>query len=519
MLTIPTLLLVLGAAAVAAVSAALTVSSWWWTAAAPLLLLLLTALHDVLQRRHSLLRNYPVLGHLRFALEALRPEIQQYFIERNFDGRPFGRDTRSLVYERAKGTDAEEPFGSERDLYEAGSEYLTPSMAPRPLSAGTPRVRVGGPDCTQPYDMALLNISAMSFGSLSANAILALNTGAQQGGFAHDTGEGGLSDHHLRPGGDLVWEIGTGYFGCRTDDGGFDEREFARKAAHPHVKAVSLKISQGAKPGVGGVLPGAKVNAEIARVRGVPQGRTVVSPPYHRVYTTPRELVRFLARMRELADGKPVGFKLCVGSRREFLAVCRAALTGLRDRIRVGAAGKVATGGDLVKRLLQGADYTNAARAMMFAVGCIQAQRCHTNTCPVGVAIQSERRARALGVGDKAQRVRRYQEATVRSAREIMAAMGIEDPRALRPHMLLQRVDPHTVRSYAELHEWLSPGQLLASPPESWAADWAAADPDRFTPEPLPHRRSTWHAPSPGSSSTHSRNWASGTSSASSGTR
>ncbi|MFE5677043.1 FMN-binding glutamate synthase family protein [Streptomyces erythrochromogenes] len=528
MLTIPTLLLVLGAAAAAAVSAALTVSSWWWTAAAPLLLLLLTALHDVLQRRHSLLRNYPVIGHLRFALEALRPEIQQYFIERNFDGRPFDRDTRSLVYERAKGTDAEEPFGSERDLYEAGSEYLTPSMAPRPLSAGTPRVRVGGPDCTQPYDMALLNISAMSFGSLSANAILALNTGAQQGGFAHDTGEGGLSDHHLRPGGDLVWEIGTGYFGCRTDDGGFDEREFARKAAHPHVKAVSLKISQGAKPGVGGVLPGAKVNAEIARVRGVPQGRTVVSPPYHRVYSTPRELVRFLARMRELADGKPVGFKLCVGSRREFLAVCRAALeedtapdfivvdgaeggtgaaplefadtvglplgeglmtvhnalvgTGLRDRIRVGAAGKVATGGDLVKRLLQGADYTNAARAMMFAVGCIQAQRCHTNTCPVGVATQSERRARALDVGDKAQRVRRYQEATVRSAREIMAAMGIEDPRALRPHMLLQRVDPHTVRSYAELHEWLSPGQLLASPPESWAADWAAADPDRFTP-------------------------------------
>lgn len=513
-------------AAVASV-AALLASPWWWAATAPLLLLVLTALHDLLQRRHSVLRNYPVLGHLRFALEALRPEIQQYFIERDFDGRPFDRDTRSIVYERAKGTEAEEPFGTELDLYRPGSEYLTPSMAPLPVRADPPRVRIGGPDCTQPYDMALLNVSAMSFGSLSANAVLALNTGAQLGGFAHDTGEGGLSEYHLSPGGDLVWEIGTGYFGCRTHDGGFDERQFAEKAAHPQVKCVSLKISQGAKPGIGGVLPGAKVTAEIAKVRGVPQGETVTSPPYHRVYSTPRELVRFLARMRELAGGKPVGFKLCVGSRREFLAVCKAMLeedttpdfivvdgaeggtgaaplefadsvglplgdglmtvhnalvgAGLRDRVRIGAAGKVATGSDLVKRLLQGADYTNAARAMMFAIGCIQAQRCHTNTCPVGVATQDERRARAVDVGGKSQRVRRYQEATVKSALQIMASMGVREPRGLRPHMLLHRVDPHTVRSYAELHAWLAPGQLLASPPEGWAGDWKAADPDRFS--------------------------------------
>lgn len=517
----------LAVAASGAAAAALLCSPGWWAVAAPLFLLAVTAGHDLVQRRHSVLRNYPLLGHLRFGLEALRPELQQYFIERNFDGRPFDRDVRSIVYERAKGTDAEEPFGTELDLYQSGSEYLAPSMAPRPVSEDPPRVRIGGPACTRPYDMALLNVSAMSFGSLSANAVLALNTGAHAGGFAHDTGEGGLSAYHLRPGGDLVWEIGTGYFGCRTQDGGFDERQFAEKASHPQVKCVSLKISQGAKPGIGGVLPGAKVNAEIARVRGVPQGETVISPPYHRVYSTPRELVCFLARLRELADGKPVGFKLCVGSRRQFLAVCKAMLdedltpdfivvdgaeggtgaaplefadnvglplseglmtvhnalvgTALRDRIRIGASGKVATGSDIVKRLIQGADYTNAARAMMFAVGCIQAQRCHTNTCPVGVATQDARRARALDVGDKARRVRRYQEATVKSALQIMASMGVDDPAGLRPHMLLHRVDPHTVRSYAELHTWLTPGQLLASPPESWADDWTTAEPDRFT--------------------------------------
>ncbi|MFI5864055.1 FMN-binding glutamate synthase family protein [Streptomyces sp. NPDC051546] len=518
----------LGALAAGALAAVFLVSPWWSAAAVPLLLLALLAAHDLVQRRHAVLRNYPLLGHLRFALEALRPEIQQYFIERDFDGRPFDRATRSIVYERAKGTDAEEPFGTELDLYRAGSEYLVPSMAPRPVGEDPPRVRIGGPDCTRPYDMALLNVSAMSFGSLSANALLALNTGAHLGGFAHDTGEGGLSEYHLRPGGDLVWEIGTGYFGCRTDDGGFDARQFAEKAAHEQVKCVSLKISQGAKPGIGGVLPGAKVTEEIARVRGVPQGKTVISPPFHQVYSTPRELVRFLARMRELADGKPVGFKLCVGSRREFLAVCKAMVeedttpdfivvdgaeggtgaaplefadavglplgeglmtvhnalvgAGLRDRIRIGAGGKIATGADLVKRLLQGADYTNAARAMMFAVGCIQAQRCHTNTCPVGVATQDERRARAVDVGDKSERVRRYQQATVKSALQIMAAMGVDDPSGLRPHMLLQRVDPHTVRSYADLHTWLAPGQLLASAPADWASDWQAADPDHFAP-------------------------------------
>ncbi|MFE7551042.1 FMN-binding glutamate synthase family protein [Streptomyces gardneri] len=509
--------------------AAVLVSPWWWCAAGPALLLAAVASYDIVQRRHSILRNYPLLGHLRFAMEAIRPEVQQYFVEGNVDGVPFDRDTRSIVYERAKGTDAEDPFGTELELDRTGTEYLVPSMAPRPVPDEPPRVRIGGPGCARPYDMALLNVSAMSFGSLSAQAIRALNEGARRGGFAHDTGEGGISEHHLAPGGDLVWEIGTGYFGCRAEDGGFDPRRFAEKAALDQVACVLLKISQGAKPGIGGVLPGSKVGREIAAVRGVPEGRTVISPPYHRVYRTPRELVRFLGRMRELSGGKPVGFKLCVGARRDFLAVCKAMLeedltpdfivvdgaeggtgaaplefadtvglplteglttvhralvgTGLRDRIRIGASGKIATGSDIVKRLIQGADYTNSARSMMFALGCIQAQRCHTNTCPVGVATQDRRRARALDVQDKAERVRRFQEATVRSALALMAAMGADGPRELGPGMLLRRVGPDAVRSHAELYEPLEPGLLLspASVPDTWAGDWKAAHPDRFT--------------------------------------
>jgi glutamate synthase domain-containing protein 2 len=512
--------------AAGSVPLAVLASPWWWVAVAVLGLPAAVGVHDLVQRRHSVLRNYPVLGHMRFLLEGIRPELQQYFVERSFDGRPFDRDTRSIVYERAKGVDAEEPFGTERDMYGDGYEFLVPSMAPVSAPEEAPRVRIGGPDCTRPYSMALLNVSAMSFGSLSANAVLALNTGAARGGFAHDTGEGGLSDYHLRPGGDLVWEIGTGYFGCRTDDGGFDPAQFAEKAAHDAVKCVSVKLSQGAKPGIGGVLPGGKVNAEIARVRGVPEGRTVVSPPYHRAFSTPRELVLFLARLRELTDGKPVGFKLCLGSRPQFLAVCKAMFeegvtpdfivvdgaeggtgaaplefadhlgmplteglvtvhnalvgTGLRDRVRVGASGKVATGSDIVKRLLQGADYTNAARAMMFAVGCIQSQRCHTNTCPTGVTTQDPRRARALDVGDKSERVQRFQAATVRSAQQIMASMGVADPAELHPKMLRRRIGHGGFRAYSELYDWLEEGQLLSDAPRSWADDWRDADPDRF---------------------------------------
>jgi glutamate synthase domain-containing protein 2 len=497
----------------------------WFVVAAVLAAIALIGVYDLVQRRHSILRNYPLLGHMRFLLEKLRPELQQYFIERNYDGRPYDRDTRTSIYERAKGIKDEQAYGTERDVAEPGYEWLLHSAHPVEEPKDEPRVRVGGPDCTQPYDMALLNVSAMSFGALSGAALTALNRGAAKGGFAHDTGEGGLSKYHFE-GGDLIWEIGSGYFGARTKDGGFDEGEFRDKAAHDTIRCVSLKLSQGAKPGIGGVLPGSKVTKEIAEARDVPPGQTVTSPPAHKVFSTPRELVRFIGRMRELAGGKPTGFKLCVGPRYQFLAVCKAMLaegitpdfiivdgaeggtgaapmeyedhvgtplteglmtvhnalvgTGLRDRIRIGASGKVATGSDVVKRLAQGADYTNAARAMMQAVGCIQSQRCHTNQCPVGVATQDPKRSRALDVPDKTERVHRYQSAVVSEAVRIMASMGISDPAQLGPHMLMRRVDHATVSSYAELYRWLGHGELLADPPRAWDGDWALADPDTF---------------------------------------
>jgi glutamate synthase domain-containing protein 2 len=500
----------------------------WWVLVGLLAGLFALGVYDLLQRKHSVLRNYPVLGHMRFLLEELRPELQQYFIERNFDGRPYDRDVRTVIYERAKGTHGEHSFGTERDLEAVGYEYLVHSVAPCPEPDRPPRVTVGGPDCAKPYSMSLLNVSAMSFGALSANAIRALNKGAALGGFAHDTGEGGLTPYHLAGGADLIWELGSGYFGARTADGRFDPGMFAEKAADERVKVISLKLSQGAKPGIGGVLPAAKVSAEIAAYRGVPMGVKCVSPAAHSAFSTPRELIMFLARMRELSGGKPVGFKLCVGSRLDVLAICKAMVTeditpdfivvdgaeggtaaapleyedhvglpltdglmtvhnalvgsGLRDRVKIGASGKVATGSDIVKRLIQGADFTNAARAMMMAVGCIQAMRCHTNQCPVGVATQDPKRTRALDVADKSVRVHQYHQATVRQAVQLMATLGACDPRELNPHMLRKKVSPTLVRSYAELYEWLQPGQLLAEAPASWAADWAAADADTFKP-------------------------------------
>ena len=507
---------------------AAAIGGWgWWILVGVVAAFLLLGLYDVLQRKHSILRNYPVLGHMRFLLEGIRPELQQYFIERNWDGRPFDRDTRSSIYERAKDTKEEQPFGTERDVNEPGYEYLVHSAHPVPPAAAPPRVRIGGKDCTKPYDMALMNVSAMSFGALSANAIEALNRGAAKGGFAHDTGEGGLSRHH-RNGGDLVWEIGSGYFGCRTPDGDFDPEKFRDTAADDQVKMVSLKLSQGAKPGIGGVLPGAKVTKEIAEARGVPVGQKCVSPPSHKVFSTPRELVQFVAKMRELSGGKPAGFKLCMGSRAEFLSICKAILaegvapdfiivdggeggtgaapleyedhvgtpltegllnihnalvgTGLRDQIRLGASGKVASGVDIVKRMIQGADYTNSARSMMMAVGCIQAQLCHTNTCPVGVATQDPKRMRALYVPDKTERVFHYQQHCVEQAMQLMGSMGVTGPDELRPHMLRRRMDYREVRSYAEIFHHLQPGELLSAPPAgSWARDWELATPDKFT--------------------------------------
>ena len=509
-----------------ALAVTLGVATGWWFAAVVLLALAALGTWDLLQRRHSILRNYPVLGHARFLLEKIRPEIQQYFVESSTDGTPFDRDTRDLVYERAKGTLAEEPFGTERDVHAVGYEFMAHSLRARMAPPEPPTVRVGGPDCERPYDIALLNVSAMSFGSLSANAIEALNAGAARGGFAHDTGEGAISPYHRKHGGDLIWEIASGYFGCRTNDGHFDPGKFAEHAASEQVKAISIKLSQGAKPGLGGVLPGAKVSREIAETRGVPVGQTVISPPSHTAFSTPNELIDFIVTLRKLSGGKPVGFKLCVGSRTEFLGICKAMLerdvtpdfvivdgseggtgagpvefednmgmplteglmlvhnaltgAGLRNRIKIGASGKVASASDIVKRIIQGADFTLAARAMMFAVGCIQAQMCHTNRCPVGVTTQDPARTRALDVPDKAARVFRFQKSTVAGAQQMVASMGLDSFDQLTPSMLNRRIDGVTTRTYAELYEWLMPGELLEDPPSDWLTDWIDADSSRF---------------------------------------
>ncbi len=500
----------------------------WMVGRAGVVVLALAALGtwDLLQTRHTILRLYPILGHVRFLMELIRPEIRQYFIESNTEASPFDRETRDLVYERAKGTKGDEPFGTERDVNAVGYEFLRHSLRARFADDLAPRVRLGGPDCTQPYDIALLNVSAMSFGALSANAIEALNAGAARGDFAHDTGEGGISPYHLRGGGDLIWEIGSGYFGCRDAVGRFDAATFAAKATIPAVKAVSVKLSQGAKPGLGGVLPGAKVSAEIAATRGVPEGRTVVSPPAHSAFSTPVEFMEFLSTLRRLSGGKPVGFKLCVGARTEFLSICKGILAtgiapdfvivdgseggtgaapqefedhvgmplteglmlvhnslvgvGLRDRIKIGASGKVASGVDIVSRICQGADFTLSARAMMFAVGCIQAMKCNTNHCPTGVATQDPARAKALDVADKTTRVFNYQRATVASAAQIVASMGLEGFHELSPAMLNRRIDGQRSRTYAEIYDWLMPGELLDDPPQSWLSDWIESSADEF---------------------------------------
>ena len=517
---------------VLALLAAILLGGFGWIVVAVLAgALAALGLRDLAQRRHSILRNYPILGHFRFMFEAIRPELQQYFIERDTDGRPFDRNTRTAIYERAKGVKDEAAYGTERLVDEPGYEWLLQSVASFDPPENPPRVRIGGPDCARPYDIALLNVSAMSFGALSGAALTALNKGAAAGGFAHDTGEGGLTEYHMN-GADVVWEIGTGYFGARAKDGGFDADKFHEKATQDAVKMVSLKLSQGAKPGIGGVLPGPKVTPEIAQARSVPQGQTCVSPPGHKVFSTPRGLIQFIARMRELADGKPAGFKLCVGTRHELLAICKAMIAegtapdfiivdgseggtgaapaeyedhmgtplteglmmlhnalvgcGLRDRIRIGASGKVATGSDIVKRLAQGADYCNAARAMMMAVGCIQSQRCNTNQCPVGVATQDPKRSRALDVPDKTQRVTRYQHATVAEAQRLIASMGLNSPAEVGPHHLVRRVDYVTSRSYAELYEWLKPGELLGRPAGEVGRRLGPRGPRLLPP---PHRR------------------------------
>jgi glutamate synthase domain-containing protein 2 len=494
--------------------------------------------HDFFQRRHSILRSYPIAAHFRFLFEEIRPEIRQYFLESDTDGTPFSRDKRAIVYQRAKGDLDKRPFGTQRDVYEPGFEWLSHSLFPTAPSKIPFRVHVGGPECTQPYDLSVLNISAMSFGALSANAIRALNKGAKMGGFAHDTGEGSVSIYHKEYGGDLIWELGSGYFGCRNNDGTFSPEKFAAQAADPQIKMIEIKLSQGAKPGHGGVLPGPKVSAEIARARGVEIGVDCVSPPRHSAFTTPREMMQFIRELRNLSNGKPIGFKLCIGHPWEFLAICKAMLEteiypdfivvdgaeggtgaaplefldhigmplrdglifvhnslvgiGARDRIQIGAAGKITSAFDMARVMALGADWCNAARGFMFAVGCIQAQSCHTDRCPTGVATQDPVRQRALVVPQKAERVRQFHAATVKALAEVIAAAGLEHPRDLRPEHISKRINNEDVKTYAELHTWIRHGDLLLGARDpAFRHAWAIATADSFIPLSQDDRRAS----------------------------
>ena len=434
-----------------------------------LLILLLIGIANSIQEKHAILRNFPVLGYFRYFFEMVAPEIQQYFIERNTDGKPFTRNQRSLVYQRAKNIDSNSPFGTQLDLNQPNYEGIKHSIFPEKVNEELPRVLVGGPDCTQPYSASLLNISAMSFGSLSENAIMALNKGAHKGNFYHNTGEGGLTQFHLQ-GGDICWQIGTGYFGCRNDKGGFDGDKFAEKASLPEVKMIELKLSQGAKPGHGGVLPAKKNTVQIAKIRGVQPHTTILSPPRHSAFSDTKGFVEFIANLRQLANGKPIGFKLCIGETSEFEAICQEMISqncfpdfitvdgaeggtgaaplefadgvgmpfepalifvnktlvrfGIRDKIRVISSGKIISGYSILRAMALGADICNSARGFMFSLGCIQALRCHNNTCPTGVATQNRILMKGLVITDKSERVFHFHKNTLHAANELLAAAG-----------------------------------------------------------------------------------------------
>lgn len=508
--------------------------AWWatiWPPAGWLLLLVgplvVLLIYDVTQTEHTILRNYPVFGHLRYFLEDFRTQIRQYFIQGDDEGVPFYREQRSIVYQRSKREIDSHPFGSIQNMYAVGHEWLSHSMRPLDLPSRDLRIAFGGPQCRQPYAASRFNISAMSFGSLSGPAIEALNRGAREGNFYHNTGEGGVSVHHLKYGGDLVWEIGTGYFGCRTDAGGFDAQRFAECAGRDEVKMIELKLSQGAKPGGGGLLPGKKVTAEIAAARGVPEGKDVHSPPTFDEFDSPQGLLQFLERLREGSGGKPVGFKLCIGRPVEFVAVLKAVLdtgikpdfitidgaeggtgaaaqelsdsvgmplreglvfahnalvgAGLRDDIRVIAAGKIVTGFDIAAKIAMGADICNSARAFMFSLGCIQARVCNKNTCPTGITTMDKWRTHGLVVEDKYKRVASYHDQTIHHFIEVLNVCGLEDPAELDPAMLNRRVASNEIRNYRELFPYLQTGELLAgSATAPYAQLWQAARPDRF---------------------------------------
>ena len=506
---------------------------WVWPFTVVTGVLTLIGIYDLWQKSHAILRNYPVIGHIRYLVEAIRPEIRQYLLEADNDKLPFSRSQRSLIYARAKNEVGDRPFGTLMDVYEGGYEFISHSLRPAlHVDPASFRITIGGPQCTKPYSGSVLNISAMSFGSLSGNAIEALNRGAKLGGFAHDTGEGSISPYHRKHGGDLIWELGSGYFGCRDSEGRFDPQRFAAQACTEQVKMIEIKLSQGAKPGHGGILPADKVSQEIAETRGVPQGITCVSPSRHSAFSTPREMVNFIAQLRELSGGKPVGFKLCLGHPWEFMAIVKAMLetgilpdfivvdgkeggTGaapveftdhlgaplregllfihntlvavnLRDKIRLGASGKIVSAFDMADVFAIGADWVNCARGFMFAIGCIQSQSCHTNRCPTGVATQDKLRQRALVVPDKAQRVHNFHRNTLRALAEMLAAAGIRHPNELGPHHLFRRISATEIKLVSQIHRFLEPGSLLNSSGTEgfYESCWAMAQVDSFDPIP-----------------------------------
>ncbi|MEN3385573.1 MAG: hypothetical protein V7608_5617 [Hyphomicrobiales bacterium] len=485
---------------------------------------------DLIQTRHAVLRNYPIAAHLRFLLESIRPEMRQYFFEDEKDGMPFSRDKRALVYQRAKMQLDKRPFGTQYDVYSDGYEWLRHSLAPRPHAPDQFRITVGGPGCEKPYSASVFNISAMSFGALSPNAIRALNGGAKKNHFAHDTGEGGFSTYHREMGGDIIWEVGSGYFGCRNPDGSFNAEKFAAAAVLDQVKMVELKLSQGAKPGHGGVLPAAKVSEEISRTRGVPMGVDCISPAGHSAFSNPIGLMQMIGEMRRLSGGKPAGFKLCIGHPWEFLGICKAMLEtqiypdfivvdgkeggtgaaplefvdhlgmplrdglsfvhnaligiGARDRIRIGASGKIISAFDIARAMALGADWCNSARGFMFALGCIQSQSCHTDRCPTGVSTQDRSRQRALVVPDKLQRVANFHAATMHSLIELTAAAGLDHPSEFTPHHFSRRISGSEVMSFAQLYPQLAPGELLSGTNDLRFRDaWNMASATDFRPQ------------------------------------
>ena len=494
-------------------------------------ILILIGIWDMVQRHHSVLRNYPVIGHVRWLVEMIRPEIRQYLLEGDNEATPFSRAQRSLVYRRSKGVSSDHPFGTLMDVYASDYEFVRHSA--RPIDIPDPesfRIVIGNDQCAQPYSASIFNISAMSFGSLSANAIRALNKGAKMGGFYHDTGEGSISPYHREFGGDIVWEVASGYFGCRDAQGRFDPDRFARQATDPQIKMIELKLSQGAKPGHGGILPAGKVTPEIAETRGVPVGQDCISPARHSAFATPTEMMAFLAQLRQLSGGKPVGFKLCIGHPWEFMAMVKAMLAtgivpdfivvdggeggtgaapvefsdhigtplregllfvhntlvgaGLRKRVRIGAAGRIVSAFDIVVALAIGADWCNAARGFMFALGCIQSLSCHTNHCPTGVATQDKTRQRALVVPDKAERVYRFHHRTVHVLADMLAAAGIAHPDDVQPHHLVHRISSTTVRQFDDAHHFLKDGDLLGALCDHpyFATNWARARAESFDP-------------------------------------